>query len=87
VAKNWRQQIEARKNAWAGELLAEHFSTYCEKRRQHFRSHIERLLADLEMESRPKNKAADVTERIVGQMKEALLGLDLPLANAVASLR
>jgi len=86
VAKSWRHQIEARKDAWARALTADHFSSYCEKRRGHYRSHIERLLADFELESRAKNKAANITELIAGQMKESLRGLELALANAIASV-
>jgi hypothetical protein len=86
VGKDWRQQIQARKDGWAGNILSEHFSTFCEKRRQHFRSHIERLLADFERESQSKNAAADLTNGIVGQMKESLRHLELPLANAIASI-
>jgi hypothetical protein len=87
VSKGWRQQIHARKDSWATHLLNDHFSTYCEKRRKHFRSHIERLLTDFEADAKPKEKAATETENLIGQMNEALRNLELPLANANDSMK
>ncbi|MCX6928110.1 MAG: hypothetical protein NT154_33600, partial [Verrucomicrobia bacterium] len=86
IAKGWKHQIELRRDAWAKGFIVEHFSTYCEKRRQHFRGHVERLLAGFELESRPKNQAANVSEKIIEQMKEGLGGLELPIANSSASM-
>jgi Dynamin family len=86
LAKQWRHEIGARKEAWMRELITNHFSAYCEKRRQHLVAQVERALNDFETASRPKNQAADVTEQILGTMKETLAGLELPLANAVASV-
>ena len=69
------------------ELLTDHFSTYCEKRRNHFRAHLQRLLADFETQARSKEEAATAAENFIQQMNEALGNLGLPLANATASMK
>lgn len=87
VAKSWRQQIHARKEGWVNQVLTDHFSTYCEKRRKHFRAHLQRLMADCDVTAKPKEEAATATENLIGQMNEVLRNLELPLANAVASMK
>lgn len=87
VAKDWRQQIQKRKECWMNQVLTDHFATYCEKRRKHFRAHLQRLMSDFNATAKPKEEAAMATENLIGQMDEALRNLDLPLANAIASMK
>jgi len=87
VAKGWRQQIHTRKENWVNQALTDHFSTYCEKRRKHFRAHLQRLLADCGAVAKPKEEAANATEILIGQMNEALRNLEQPLGNAIASMK
>ena len=87
MAKQWTQQIHARKASWVNTLLSEHFSTYCEKRRKHFRAHVDRLLADFESRARGKEEAATATETILSRMIGGLRDFELPLANAIASMK
>ena len=87
VAQGWRQQIHARKKGWVNQVLADHFSTYCERRRKHLRAHLQRLMADCDATAKPKEEAASATENLIGQMNDALRNLELPLANAIASMK
>ena len=87
VAKDWRQKITARQEGWVNQLLTNHFSTYCEKRRKHFRAHLQRLLDNYETGARPEEKAASAAQSLIEQMNEALRNLDLPFANAHTSMK
>ncbi len=87
VAKEWRRQIQTHKEGWVNQLLNDHFSTYCEKRRKHFRAHVQRLMAEFDAAEQPKEAAATATESLIAQMNEALGSLKLPLANAIASMK
>ena len=87
VAKDWRQQVQKRKEGWVNQVLTDHFSTYCEKRRKYFQAHLQRLMSDYDATAKPKEEAATATENLIGQMNEALRNLELPLANAIASMK
>lgn len=87
VAQVWRQQIEVRKDGWVNQLLTDHFLNYCEKRRKHFVAHIQRLLDEFEASAKPKEQAANDTEEMIKKMNEGLSHLDIPLENAVASMK
>ena len=69
------------------QLLNGHFTTYCEKRRKHFRAHLQRLMAEFDAAAKPKEAAATATENLIHQMTDALRNLELPLANAIASMK
>lgn len=86
-AQGWREQIKTRKDGWVNQALTDHFATYCEKRRKYFRAHLQRLMADCDATAKPKEEAATATENLIGQMNEAFRKLDLPLANAIASMK
>jgi hypothetical protein len=87
VAKIWRQQIRERRDGWVSQLSTAHFSTYCEKRRKHFRDHLQRLLDDFETNARPKEESAKTTENLIERLNEGLRNLELPLENACASMK
>jgi len=86
AAKDWRQQIQTRKEGWINQVLTDHFSTYCEKRRKHLLAHLQRLLADCDTTTKPQEEAATATENLIGQMDAGLRNLEFPLANAIASM-
>ena len=87
LTKQWTQQTHVRKASWVNTLLNEHFSTYCEKRRKHFRAQVDRQLADFESRARGKEEAATATENIVSQMHGQLRDFERPLANAITSMK
>lgn len=87
VRAQWKQQIETRSDVWATELLNNHFSTYCEKRRAHFQAHIQRLSTDFEANSKPELEAVAATESLIQKTNAALATLQIPLDNAVASMK
>ncbi|OQB93525.1 MAG: GTPase Era [Verrucomicrobia bacterium ADurb.Bin118] len=87
AAKAWRQQIEKRKGNWINQVIINHFSTYCEKRRKHFQAHLQRLMADFNATAKPEEETATATENLISQMDESLRNLALPLAKARESMK
>jgi hypothetical protein len=86
-AQGWREQLRTRKDGWVNQTLTDHFATYCEKRRKNFRAHLQRLIAGCDANARSKEEAATATERLIGHMNGALIDLEMPLTNAVESMR
>jgi hypothetical protein len=87
LVKDWKQQIDTRKDRWVEQMFANHFSTYCEKRRSYFQAHLQRLLDNFNSEAKPKEEAAKAAEAIVAQMRESMRHIELPLINAINSMK
>lgn len=86
VSECWKEQIDSRKEQWVKKLCDDHFSSYCEKRRKYFLAHIERLIDNFEIEVKPQ-EAAKASEKIIGEMRESIRNLELPLENANQSIK
>ena len=87
VAKIWKQEIDARKDAWTKGLLNNHFSTYCEKRRRQYHSHLAQLTADFELRAKPEEEAATATEISHNQIANSISQLEICLAKAMVSIK
>ncbi len=87
IANSWESQIRARTKIWGSQLRNEHYSTYCESRRKRFLAHLQKLKKDFEMNSQRDQEAATAAEILLRQTNEALFKLEIPLTNAVYSMK
>jgi len=86
VSNAWIKQMEERIDLWKDQLLTDHFATYCEKRRKHYYTHMQRLISDFEAATRPKENAIDKANIVFKEMKDSLINIETPLANAIESI-
>jgi len=87
LRKEWRDEVQEKTKVWKAKFLNEHFVGYCEKRRKQYRLHLEEQLANFEAKTKPNEEAANATEKLIQEMNLALGQLQLPLANAIASMK
>jgi len=87
VSNEWIKQIEERVDLWKDQLLTDHFATYCEVRRKHYYTHIQRHISDFEAKASPIENAIDKANIIIKEMKDSLLNVEASLANAIGSIK
>ncbi len=87
VAKSLRQQIHDRKVLWKNEVVEDYFTVYCEKRRSHFQTHLQKHLANFDNQAIQKEEAASITDELVMKITGAFGQIQLPLANAITSMK
>lgn len=87
ISKDWKEQIKNRKESWTREVVAEYYSTYCEQRRNYFKEHLQRLLADFESQAAQREEAATRSESLIREINVSLGQIELPLVNAIVAMK